>query len=499
MSVECHRDGPWDLPEGWVWTRLGQICTFIGRGRGPSYVAANGVPVINQKCIRWRRLETEYLKFTARPAFDGLAAHLKLQRGDILWNSTGTGTMGRALVYDGSLPEATVDTHVTIVRPNGVDPQYLCYFIETMRVQHLVVDANVGSTNQLELPRAFIQSLEIPLPPLAEQQRIVMRVAELFTEIEDGETMLIKARDDLETWRCAMLRSAVNGKLTQEWRAHNRPNTTGADLVRQIKRDIALENSFFIFNGNSGSVGLPDTWAWCSVGEAGEVRLGRQRSPQHHSGKNMRPYLRVANVYEDRLDLTDVKRMNFTPEEFRVFQLKPGDVLLNEGQSPVHLGRPALYSGEIDGCCFQNTLLRFRPRAGILPEYALNVFRHYMRAGRFKREARITTNLAHLSHRRFAAIEFPVPPTSEQYEIVRLVKLLETTVDEQFAHIEVTAVPALQQSILKAAFQGRLLNQDADDEPAEVFIARLAGDTSQAPAASPRCSRHTNGSVGANA
>lgn len=190
----------------------------------------------------------------------------------------------------------------------------------------------------------------------------------------------------------------------------------------------------------------------------------------------MRPYLRVANVLEDTLDLRDVKHMNFTPEEFETFSLRPGDVLLNEGQSPDLLGRPAMYRGEIEDCCFQKTLLRFRPHDGILPEFALLVFRHYMRSGRFRREARITTNIAHLTQVRFVVMEFPVPPTREQSEIVRLVCAYEGEMIEQFAAIARAPAEALRQSILKAAFEGRLVAQDAGDEPAEPLRARLNAD-----------------------
>jgi type I restriction enzyme S subunit len=74
----------------------------------------------------------------------------------------------------------------------------------------------------------------------------------------------------------------------------------------------------------------------------------------------MRPYLRVANVFENRIDISDVLEMNFTPEEFEVYALEYGDILLNEGQSLELVGRPAMFKNEIEGACFQNTLVRFR-------------------------------------------------------------------------------------------------------------------------------------------
>src|SRR5690242_21963936 len=121
--------------------------------------------------------------------------------------------------------------------------------------------------------------------------------------------------------------------------------------------------------GTNSRCPLPMGWEWAKVGEVGEVKLGRQRSPEHHHGLHMRPYLRVANVYEDRIDTSDVMEMNFTAEEVEVYELKPGDVLLNEGQSIELVGRPAIYGGEVAGACFQNTLIRFRAYAGVNPRY----------------------------------------------------------------------------------------------------------------------------------
>ena len=252
---------------------------------------------------------------------------------------------------------------------------------------------------------------------------------------------------------------------------------TGSNIVLRLRRErphILSTKQAWKLAREQGSSTLPASWAWCAVEEAGDVQLGRQRAPQHHRGDHMRPYLRVANVLENRIDLTDVKWMNFTPDEFKVFALRTGDVLLNEGQSPDLLGRPAIYRGEIADCCFQKTLLRFRPHLGILPEFALLVFRHYMRSGRFRQEARITTNMAHLTQVRFVVMEFPVPPTPEQDEIIRVADDLEVATTEQFDHIDGVAIGSLRQSVLKAAFEGRLVEQSLAEEPADRLLARLS-------------------------
>lgn len=232
---------------------------------------------------------------------------------------------------------------------------------------------------------------------------------------------------------------------------------------------------------------LPSRWCWGSVEQMGDVRLGRQRAPQHHSGEHMRPYLRVANVYEDRLNLADVKHMNFTPEEFETYALQYGDILLNEGQSAELVGRPAMYRDEIPGCRYQKTLLRFRSSPEILGSYALLVFRAYLRNGRFRKSANITTSIAHLAAERFVVIEMPLPPLAEQEAIVEAAENQLSVIDHLDADLDakLKSAQSLRQAILRHAFTGRLVPQDPSDEPASELLKRIAADR-EARDAAPR-------------
>lgn len=235
---------------------------------------------------------------------------------------------------------------------------------------------------------------------------------------------------------------------------------------------------------------LPEGWAWSTVGEVGRVDLGRQRHPDWHTGPEMMPYLRVANVFEDRIDTSDVMQMDFSGV-FDKYRLYPGDVLLNEGQSPYLVGRPALYRGQPSDVAFTNSLIRFRAFTGILPEWALLVFRGHLHAGRFMREARITTNIAHLSAERLKAVEFPVPPTAEQQRIVdqlsehfervdkiclrltsAIVRLDQLGVSGSGA-VQPGAVRPLRRALIAEAAAGRLIAQDPADEPAVVLLERV--------------------------
>ena len=184
----------------------------------------------------------------------------------------------------------------------------------------------------------------------------------------------------------------------------------------------------------------------------------------------MRPYLRVANVFENRIDTTDVMSMNYTPVEFLRYRLKPGDALLNEGQSPELLGRPALFRGEVKDACFQNTLIRFRAYAGVLPEYALLVFRWFLHTQAFLSLSRWTTNIAHLGAGRFAAMVMPLAPSREQRELVDQFAMYESRLDAATAALERARrnLKRYRASVLQAAVEGRLV-------PTEAELARKEG------------------------
>jgi type I restriction enzyme S subunit len=216
---------------------------------------------------------------------------------------------------------------------------------------------------------------------------------------------------------------------------------------------------------------------WAKVNHSGEVQLGRQRAPQFHTGSNMVPYLRVANVFENRIDISDVMEMHFSKAEEETFKLGENDILLNEGQSLELIGRPAIYKNELPRACFTNTLVRFRAETGVVPEYALAVFLHYMHSGRFRKIAKITTNIAHLGAGRFAELEFPLPSSQEQAEIVRELDLALENLKRQ------------RKNILKAAFSGQLVPQDPADEPASALLARIRAAREAQGAKKPVCGR----------
>lgn len=183
-------------------------------------------------------------------------------------------------------------------------------------------------------------------------------------------------------------------------------------------------------------------WKIVPAGEAFSIVMGRQRSPSRANGPGMTPYLRSANVGDGRLDLRDVKQMDFTATERERFALRRGDVLVSEGSASAQaVGMASVWAEELPGdVCFQNTLLRFRAVPGVTePGFAYQWCRWAYDSGAF-REAASGTNIKHIGAARAAAMNVALPPRSEQRRIVDVM----TAVDAQIAALEAEAVTAAQ-------------------------------------------------------
>ncbi len=199
-------------------------------------------------------------------------------------------------------------------------------------------------------------------------------------------------------------------------------------------------------------------WPEVALADVAEVRLGRQRSPKDHEGPNMRPYVRAANVGWGGLKLDDVKTMNFTDAEMRIYGLEPGDLLLNEASgSPREVGKPAIWAGEIEKCAFQNTLIRVRPRSAE-PRYLLHYFMQQAATGAFANKSR-GVGIHHLGREALAAWRVPLPPIEQQLRIAAVLDQADDVRAKRRASLDLLA--SLAESIFLDMFGDPLLNPRA--------------------------------------
>ena len=373
----------------------------------------------------------------------------ELKAGDVLVARM-PDPLGRACRFPGDTKRCVTVVDVAVIRPGprGVKADWLMWSINSPLVRTRIEALQAGTTRK-RISRKNLGGIEIAVPPVVEQERIVAAIEEAFSKLDAGEQALLRARR-----LAALLRKSV--------------------LLAAVPASI------------------PTGWAMTTIGEAGRVQLGRQRHPDWHNGPNMRPYLRVANVFEGRIDTTDVDEMHFDEDVFDRYRLQNGDILLNEGNTPNMVGRAAMYEGDPSESAFTKSLIRFQAGDGVDPAWALLVFRRHLHAGRFMREARITTNISHLPVIRLKPIEFPVPPLSEQLRIVDEVESQMSFVSACARDIATGLIKstALRRSVLKTAFDGKLVPQVPSDEPASLLLERIRNERPESePAALARSRR----------
>ena len=176
---------PFDIPENWKWVRLEKVCEYIQRGKSPKYSDIKKYPVVAQKCNQWSGFSLEKAKFIDSKTLGSYTEERILQDGDLMWNSTGVGTLGRVAIYEeykNPYELAVADSHVTVIRPlkQYVNFKYLYYYISNPSVQSVIEKQSSGRTKQIELATNTVKNYLFPLPPFNEQKRIVEKIEEFL-------------------------------------------------------------------------------------------------------------------------------------------------------------------------------------------------------------------------------------------------------------------------------------------------------------------------------
>ncbi|WP_439358849.1 restriction endonuclease subunit S [Bradyrhizobium sp. DASA03007] len=440
------------LPKGWVSAELGQLSTKIGSGATPrggkATYGQTGIPLIRSMNVHFGEFKREGLAHLDEGQAQALQ-NVTVGEHDVLLNITGA-SIGRVCLAPSDMSGARVNQHVCIIRTVGeVLPAFVERFLAAPEMQRKILEENYGFTRQA-LTKEMIEKFLVPVPPVAEQRRIVAKLEVLTARLARAQTELDRLLDLASKVRLGALRSV------------------------------------FQF----GSEEMPAGWSRKRIDQIAEVQLGRQRSPKDHEGPHMRPYLRAANVTWSGWDLTDVKEMNFTPAEFDTFCLKEGDILLNEGSgSAKEVGKPAVWRGQIPNICFQNTLLRVRPFK-YDPDLLRYCLLYLALSGQFIANTK-GVNIIHIGKAGLAKFVVPEPPESEQKDLLERLNIA-------FAHadrLEAEAARArelldrLQSAILAKAFKGELVPQDPNDEPASLLLERIKAARSQQPQSQPKRSR----------
>jgi len=305
-------------------------------------------------------------------------------------------------------------TEFIVLRPDTgiVLPQWVYLFLSQKSFRLNCQQNMTGSAGQKRVPAKYLAKCKIPVPSITEQEQIISRIEELFSQLDKGVETLQKTKQQLAVYRQAVISSAFPDIEAGEWKR--------------------LDEISKIIGG-----------------------ISKGRNLEGHDTIEL-PYLRVANVQNGYLDLGEIKTIALKKTEKEKYLLQHGDVLYTEGGDRDKLGRGTVWKNEIEECVHQNHVFKARLDKTIaLPEYVAYWSMSTFARNYFYAKAKQSVNLASINKSVLSALTLPIPSLEEQRHVVANIRerlsvceSIENTIDLALQQAE-----AMRQSILKQAFE----------------------------------------------
>ena len=471
------------LPAGWCQTTLGVIRIDDGKSIEPS------------------KYPDEQFELYSVPSYDtGLPEHL---RGDAIGSSKQVVTSRTVLlckinprinrawvVADYYRANRKIASTEWIPFPpvDGVEPWFLAYFLRQSHVRHfLAANASGVGGSLMRVSARTIQQYSLLVPPLAEQQRIVAAIEEQFTRLDAGVAALKRAQAALKRYRAAVLKAAVEGKLTAAWRSQHPDVWPASELLADIlaERRARWEAELRAKGKDpakmryeepqspptEGLPGLPQGWVWATFTQVSQrVTVGHVGSMKDEYVEDGIPFLRGQNVRPNCFDPNGLKYISRTfHDQLAKSKLRPGDILVVRSGA---VGTACVLPDTVPEANCSDLVIVQQPLliSGQFAAYYMN-----SAAQDTVRAQKVGIALEHFNTQSLAVLPLPLPPLPEQEQIVAeaerrlsVVDALELTIAANLKRAE-----RLRQAILERAFTGRLVPQDPNDEPASALLERI--------------------------
>lgn len=465
-----------DIPKAWALSNIGIVCTYLQRGRSPKYCDHSALPVINQRSIRWHGIDSQYLKYVHPDQFPQWSNERYVRAGDVLWNSTGTGTLGRAcLIKDADVATPkVVDSHVTILRPNPqvVDSRFLFYWIKGPTIQNMIDALSSGTTNQIELNRSTISETRIPIPPLNEQKRIADKLDVLLEAIAACRKRIHLVQQRFpDQFRNAVLCHAFKGNLSQsgsdqfDCPSQEEIAKSRAMIQPNVKQDIypPLTESEL-----KPLMELPSGWRWEKAGNIAQSIVPNRDKPKSFSGNI--PWVTTPQLSDSAIEIRyNSPSAGLSTDEIATYNCR---VVPSQSVIMTCVGSLGITAITVEPCVINQQLHAFVTHDLINPKY----FAYALKYQKVWLEQNATsTTVRYLNKNNCNSVPIPLCSKAEQEIIANRVEHLFamcTRIESALETLDLR-LNKITDVILRAAFRGELVAQDPNDESAIDLLARI--------------------------
>lgn len=365
---------------------------------------------------------------------------------------------------------------------NLVRTDYL--FFAAMSLKPKLIRLGQGGTQQ-NISQTLLKKVEIPLPPFNEQRRIVETIETLFAELDKGETALREVQKLLARYRQSVLKAAVTGQLTADWRAENSHRLEhGRDLLQRIlqtRRDTWEGRGKYKEPLEPDIFDLPDIpahWVWVSLDSLIVDGPTNGVSPKETQEETGCLSFKLTATTSGRFVISEdtVKAVDIQLESDSKYWLQTGDVLVQRGNTIDYVGTAAIFPGPNNSYIYPDLMMRIRFAEPLIAAWAVMWVNFEFAKRHFRRRATgIAGNMPKINATTLKTLPLPLPPKEEMVRIFETWEAIETRIELSAASTrdELARAVTLRQSILKEAFAGRLVPQDPNDEPAADLLARI--------------------------
>ena len=487
------------MPEGWVRVRMQDVVSINPPRIKPDLEDRTPLVFVPMPKVAedFRGIDVS----GQRPFSSVKRGYTQFRPGDVLFAKiTPCMENGKiAIVPEIQPPLGYGSTEFFVMRPrdDGIG-RWIAYCVARSSFRQLARENMQGAVGQRRVPKVWLEDASVPLAPLPEQHRIVAKIESLFAKLDEGVAALKRAEANLERYRASVLKAGVEGRLTEQWRRENPPEETGGELLQRVlterrRRWEEEQLAKFAAKGKKppqnwkrrykepvlpdtrGLPELPEGWCWATVDQlAASMANGIYKKAEFYSA-NGTPCLRMYNIVEGELVLRDLKRMLLSEDELNRYGLKSGDLLINRVNSRELVGKAAAIPDGLGPIVFESKNIRLRPVGMGYQTRFLGYCFAVLAPAYFNRHSQQVVGMASISQQQIGRLVVPVPPSSEQRRIVTAVDRrkrssarLEDTIEAKRRRSR-----ALRQSILKRAFEGRLIPQNPADEPASALLERI--------------------------
>jgi type I restriction enzyme S subunit len=519
VSAELDTSGLPSLPQGWCWTTLATVSDIEGGitkdQKRPTTATMREVPYLRVANVQRGFLDLSEMK--SIPAEEEEIQALRLEEGDILFTEGGDrDKLGRGWVWNSEIALCIHQNHIFRARPRRdiVEPKFISYHGNYFG-QNWFVRTGKQTTNLASINKGVLSRFPVPIAPLPEQRRIVAKIDELFSDLDAGVAGLERARANLKRYRAAVLKAAVEGRLTAEWRKKNRPKETGPHLLTRIlaERRHKWEEEQLAAFAKAGKTppatwkekykkpaepdftnlpALPEGWCWATLSQIGILDRGRSRHrPRNASHLYGGPYPFV-QTGDIRHANTFVRSYAQTYSEAGLSQSRLWPVGTLCITIAANIAETAILGFD---ACFPDSIVGFLPVSNGMSIRYVELFLRTIQ-GDLEAYAPATAQ-KNINLETLNDVAICLPPTGEQREIVAQLdeRLSRADVVESQIESNLKRSARLRQAILKRAFEGRLVRQDPGDEPACLLLERAREHEPQSAASdfpeTPLCRRRT--------